>query len=88
MCRNITALRSLEPPATLEEIEDAARQFVRKVAALSTPQQMVRGDVQHAIDLITDATRELLSTLPARRVAPAGPPGRWRGAARDESQSI
>jgi hypothetical protein len=88
VCRNITALRSLDPPATLEEIEDAARQFVRKVAALNTTQQMARADVHDAIDRITNATRELLSTLPPRRVAPAGPPGRWREAARDESQSI
>lgn len=29
MCRNITELRGLEPLATDEEIEAAARQFVR-----------------------------------------------------------
>jgi len=31
MCRNITTLRGLEPDATPEEIEAAARQFVRKI---------------------------------------------------------
>lgn len=31
MCRNITELRGLEPSATGEEIEAAARQYVRKV---------------------------------------------------------
>ena len=31
MCRNITELRGLEPPATEEEIEAAAYQFVRKI---------------------------------------------------------
>ena len=33
MCRNITELRGLEPPATSVEIEAASRQYVRKVAA-------------------------------------------------------
>ena len=31
MCRNITELRGLEPPATHEEIEAAAVQFVREM---------------------------------------------------------
>ena len=37
MCRNITELRGLEPPATAEEIEAAARQYVRKVSGLTRP---------------------------------------------------
>ncbi|MDH2904720.1 MAG: DUF2277 domain-containing protein [Actinomycetota bacterium] len=76
MCRNITALRGLDPPATDREIEDAARQFVRKVTGLRSTTQMGRDDVRHAIDLIARATQELLSDLPAPRRAPAGPPGR------------
>ena len=35
MCRNITELRGLEPAATDEEIEAAARQYVRKVSGLN-----------------------------------------------------
>ena len=35
MCRNITELRGLQPPATDEEIVAAARQYVRKVSGLS-----------------------------------------------------
>ena len=34
MCRNITTLRGLEPPATPEEIEAAARQYVRKISGV------------------------------------------------------
>jgi hypothetical protein len=34
MCRNITTLRGLEPEATPEEIEAAARQFVRKISGV------------------------------------------------------
>jgi hypothetical protein len=36
MCRNITTLRGLEPAATPEEIEAAARQYVRKVSGVQT----------------------------------------------------
>src|SRR5690606_28941403 len=34
MCRSITTLRGLEPAATSEEIEAAARQFVRKISGI------------------------------------------------------
>ncbi|HET6915489.1 MAG TPA: DUF2277 domain-containing protein, partial [Acidimicrobiales bacterium] len=34
MCRNITILRGLEPPATHEEVEAAALQYVRKVSGV------------------------------------------------------
>ena len=37
MCRNITELRGLEPAATAEEIEAAARQYVRKVSGITRP---------------------------------------------------
>ncbi len=37
MCRNITTLRGLEPAATAEEIEAAARQDVRKVSGVTKP---------------------------------------------------
>jgi len=37
MCRNITTLRGLEPAATREEIEAAARQYVRKVSGVQSP---------------------------------------------------
>ena len=43
MCRNITELRGLEPPATREEIEAAARQFVRKVTGVAKPNPMLAG---------------------------------------------
>ncbi|PRC47057.1 DUF2277 domain-containing protein, partial [Mycobacterium sp. ITM-2017-0098] len=37
MCRNITELRGLEPSATDDEIEAAARQYVRKVSGITRP---------------------------------------------------
>jgi hypothetical protein len=45
MCRNITELRGLEPPATRQEIEAAAEQFIRKVTGMSRP----KADVAEAM---------------------------------------
>lgn len=82
MCRNITPLRGLEPPATADEVESAARQYVRKVAAVSTAGQMAQPAIERAIERIAAATTDLLAELPARRNPPAVlPPLRRR---RDE----
>jgi hypothetical protein len=82
MCRNITPLRGLEPPATAEEVQSAARQYVRKVAAVSTASQMNNAAIERAIERIAAATTELLGELPPRRSPPAVvPPLRRRAAA-------
>jgi hypothetical protein len=82
MCRNITPLRGLEPPATAEEVQSAARQYVRKVAAVSTAGQMNNAAIERAIERIAAATTELLGELPPRRSPPAViPPLRRRAAA-------
>ena len=70
MCRNITPLRGLAPPATNEEIEAAALQYVRKVGSLSSISEANRPAVQRAVARITAATDELLEALPERRVPP------------------
>ena len=69
MCRNITPLRGLEPPATPEEVESAARQYVRKIAAV-TAAQMSLPEIERAIDRIAAATADLLAELPPRRQPP------------------
>ncbi len=71
MCRNITPLRGLEPPATAEEVESAARQYVRKVAAVSTAGQMASPAVERAIERVAAATADLLAEMPPRRQPPA-----------------
>ena len=71
MCRNITPLRGLEPPATAEEVTSAARQYVRKVAAISTAGQMAQPAIERAIERIAAATTDLLAELPPRRNPPA-----------------
>ena len=74
MCRNITELRGLEPPATEDEIEAAARQFVRKVTGLQKPPPAVAEKYEAAIVEVTDVVRQLLTELPARRQPPATVP--------------
>jgi hypothetical protein len=70
MCRNITPLRGLEPPATAEEVASAARQYVRKVAAVSTAGQMASPAIEKAIERVAAATADLLAELPPRRSPP------------------
>ena len=82
VCRNITTLRGLEPPATAEEIEAAARQYVRKVSGVQTQSAATAGAFEHAVQLVTEATTELLRELPPRKQPPATlpPPRRLRTA--------
>jgi len=82
MCRNITELRGLEPPATEEEIEAAALQYVRKVSGLRQPPTAVRDAFQQAVADVADATRKLLAVAPARRQPPANLPPLRRPAVR------
>jgi hypothetical protein len=79
MCRNITVLRGLQPPATPDEVEAAARQYVRKVGGVTTPGQLASPAVAEAIAAVADATRRLLEGLPARRRAPSTLPPLRRG---------
>ncbi len=67
-------------PATAEEVARAARQYVRKVAAVSTAGQMASPAIERAIERIAAAATELLAELPARRNPPSVvPPLRRRG---------
>lgn len=70
MCRNITELRGLEPPATAAEIEAAARQYVRKVSGITQPSAASAEAFEDAVAQVTEATTRLLDALPARRQPP------------------
>ena len=63
MCRSIKQLRSSESPATPEEIEAAARQFVRKVSGYRQPSRRNEAAFEQAISEISEATEKLLSSL-------------------------
>ena len=70
MCRNITTLRGLEPPATPEEVEAAARQYVRKVSGITHPTAATEDVFERAVRAVTEVTAELVRDLPPRRQAP------------------
>ncbi len=70
MCRNITILRGLEPSATPEEIEAAARQYVRKVSGVQKTSALTERAFEKAVVQVSLATTDLLGSLPPRRVPP------------------
>lgn len=70
MCRNITELRGLEPAATAEEIEAAARQYIRKVSGITRPTAANVDAFEAAVAEVTAVTERLLNQLPARRQPP------------------
>jgi hypothetical protein len=82
MCRNITTLRGLEPEATPEEIEAAARQYVRKVSGVQSTSPKTEDAFERAVRQVTAATAELLSGLPPRQQPPPTMPPLRRIAAR------
>jgi hypothetical protein len=82
MCRNITTLRGLEPAATPEEIEAAARQYVRKVSGVQATSAATEEAFELAVEKVTAATHELLAALPPRKVPPKSEPPLRRIAAR------
>lgn len=85
MCRNITVLRGLNPPASSSEIEAAARQFVRKISGVALPSAATSQAFELAVQRVSAATAELLSSLPPRRQPPKTvPPLRRHGLQADD----
>ncbi len=74
MCRNITTLRGLQPVATPEEIEAAARQYVRKVSGVQKPTDATSAAFERAVGVIAAATTALIADLPPRKVPPQSEP--------------
>ena len=82
MCRNITTLRGLEPEATSEEIEAAARQYVRKISGVQKTSDKTERAFERAVKRITTASEALLAELPPRQNPPPTLPPLRRIAAR------
>ena len=70
MCRSIKTLRSFGHPATSEEVEAAALQFVRKVSGYRTPSQANREVFDAAVSDIAAISQRMLDNLVVR--PPAG----------------
>jgi hypothetical protein len=63
MCRSIHTLYNFEPPATEDEIQAAALQYVRKVSGFNKPSQANAVAFDRAVDAVAAASRELLDAL-------------------------
>ena len=63
MCRNIRTLHNFEPPATDEEVHEAALQYVRKISGSTKPSQANAEAFEQAVAEVTGATRRLLDSL-------------------------
>jgi hypothetical protein len=83
MCRNIHTLFNFEPPATDEEVRDAALQYVRKVSGFTKPSRANEEVFARAVDEVTIATQRLIEGL----VTSAAPKDREVEAARARARA-
>jgi hypothetical protein len=83
MCRNIRTLHNFEPPATHEEIHEAALQYVRKLSGATRPSQANAEAFDEAVEAVAAATHRLLDRL----VTPAPPKNREAEAAKARARS-
>jgi hypothetical protein len=84
MCRNIHTLFNYDPPATEEEIRDAALQYVRKISGMHKPSQANAVVLERAVDEVAAASARLLSEL----VTTAAPRNREVEAARARARAV
>jgi hypothetical protein len=63
MCRNIRTLHNFEPPATGDEVQAAALQYVRKVSGTTKPSQANQAAFDRAVHEIAHITQHLLEDL-------------------------
>ena len=63
MCRNIRTLYNYAPPATPQEVHDAALQYVRKVSGTSRPSAANCAAFETAVAAVVAVTQGLLDTM-------------------------
>jgi hypothetical protein len=63
MCRNIKTLYNYSPPATPDEVNAAALQYVRKVSGTGKPSAVNAAAVEQAVAEVAAATQRLLDAL-------------------------
>lgn len=83
MCRNIRQLHNFDPPATSQEVHDAALQYVRKVAGTTKPSKANEEAFARAVAEIAHITQHLLDDL----VTTAPPKNREEEAAKRRARS-
>jgi hypothetical protein len=70
MCRNIRTLHNFDPPATNDEVQAAALQYVRKVSGTTKPSAANKAVFDRAVAEIAHITghllQDLVTTAPAK----------------------
>ena len=83
MCRNIRTLHNFDPPASRDEANDAALQYVRKISGSTKPSKANEAAFNRAVAAVTAATTQLLDEL----VTMAPPKNREAEAAKARARS-
>jgi hypothetical protein len=83
MCRNIRTLYNFEPPATEDEVQASALQYVRKISGFTKPSQANAEAFERAVDAVAEVSRQLLGEL----VTSAPPKDREVEAARAKARA-
>lgn len=63
MCRNIRPLYNFDPPATPDEVHNAALQYVRKISGCTKPSRINAEAFDRAVAAVADASMRLLDEL-------------------------
>ena len=63
MCRNIKTLFNFDPPATTDEVNASAIQFVRKLSGFNKPSKINEEGFELAVERVVAAAQELLNSL-------------------------
>ena len=63
MCRNIKPLFNFEPPASKNEMHDAALQFVRKISGATKPSKANEAAFEAAVDEVTASCQRMLASM-------------------------
>ena len=63
MCRNIRTLFNFDPPATEDEIDASAVQFVRKLSGFTHPSKANEAAFERAIEDVAKIARRLIDSL-------------------------
>lgn len=63
MCRNIKTLFNFEPPATTDEVNASALQFVRKLSGMNKPSKANEEAFDLAVERVAAAAQEMLNSL-------------------------
>lgn len=63
MCRNIKTLYNFDPPATTDEVNASALQFVRKLSGMNKPSQANEEAFELAVERVAAAAQEMLNSL-------------------------